>query len=64
MSENNEFIGIDELAQRLGVPVRTIYSWRVQGKGPRSATFGKHVRYRRADVDEWIEQQFDHPRSA
>lgn len=54
-----EWIGIEELASELGVPVRTIYAWRVKGTGPRGATFGKHVRFRRSDVDAWIEHKYD-----
>jgi len=58
----DQWIGIDELAKELGVPVRTVYAWRVKGKGPRGATFGKHVRFRRSDVDAWIVDQYDpHP---
>lgn len=59
-----EWLTIEELANELDVPVRTVYAWRVKGTGPRGATFGRHVRFRRSDVDAWIEQQFDQPRSA
>lgn len=58
-----EWIGIEQLAQELGVPVRTIYAWRCRGQGPRGATFGRHVRFRRADVEAWIQQQYDGPRT-
>ncbi len=54
-----EWIGVEALAAELGVPVRTIYSWRTKGKGPRAATFGKHLRFRREDVDAWCEAQLD-----
>lgn len=60
----SEWIGIEQLAAELGVPVRTIYTWRSTGKGPRGAVFGKHVRFRRADVDAWIETRFDAPAGA
>lgn len=58
---DNEWLGIEDLAKELGVPVRTIYSWRTgkNKRGPRAATFGKHLRFRRADVDAWIEAQMD-----
>lgn len=59
-----DWIGIVQLAEEIGVPVRTIYNWRSKGYGPRGATFGKHVRFRRCDVERWIEQQFDRPRPA
>ncbi len=58
-----DWIGIEQLAEEIGVPVRTIYAWRSKGKGPRGATFGKHVRFKREDVDAWAEQQMD-PRPA
>lgn len=55
----DEWIGVEELASELGVPVRTIYSWRSKGKGPRAATFGKHLRFRRGEVDAWCAAQMD-----
>ena len=60
----DEWIGIEQLAKELGVPVRTIYAWRTKRTGPRGATFGKHVRFRRSDVEQWIEAQSDPLRDA
>jgi excisionase family DNA binding protein len=54
-----EWIGIEDLARELGVPVKTIYAWRYRGIAPRGATFGRHVRFRRSDVDAWIERRYD-----
>ena len=48
-----------ELARQIGVPVKTLYNWRANGKGPRAIRVGKHLRYRAADVDAWLEQQAD-----
>lgn len=59
MGTATEWIGVEDLARELGVPVRTIYAWRSKGRGPRGATFGKHVRFRRADVEAWIESRLD-----
>jgi excisionase family DNA binding protein len=53
------WIGPEQLAEELGVPLRTIYAWRSTGKGPRAARFGKHLRFARVDVDAWTEQQKD-----
>jgi excisionase family DNA binding protein len=39
----------------LGVPVGTLANWRYQGKGPRFVKVGRHVRYRRSDVEAWLE---------
>lgn len=54
-----QWIGVEALAAELGVPMRTVYAWRSKGKGPRAATFGKHLRFRRCDVDAWAESQLD-----
>lgn len=45
------------LADYLGVPLATVYQWNSRGTGPKRIRIGKHVRYRRADVDAWCEEQ-------
>lgn len=42
----------DEVAGVLGVPA----NWRYQGRGPAFVKVGRHVRYRRRDVDAWIDR--------
>jgi excisionase family DNA binding protein len=44
-----------ELAGYLGVPVATLYGWRYKGSGPRSIKVGRHLRYRRGDVEAWLD---------
>lgn len=56
---DREWISIPELAEHLGVPVRTIRSWRARGEGPTGVVFGRAVRFHRKDVDAWIQQQRD-----
>ncbi|MGY1692314.1 helix-turn-helix transcriptional regulator [Geodermatophilus sp. SYSU D01105] len=48
---------VSDLASYLGVPTATIYSWNSRGLGPKRYRVGKYVRYRRADVDTWIDEQ-------
>lgn len=43
-----------ELAAYLGVPVATIYRWRSLGEGPVGCRVGRHVRYRREDIEAWL----------
>jgi excisionase family DNA binding protein len=43
------------LAEMLGVPLGTIYRWNHRGDGPLPLHIGRHVRYRVADVESWIE---------
>ena len=52
-------MSLGDVADYLGVPVRTVYSWRATGKGPRGFRVGKYVRYKASDVDAWLERQAD-----
>lgn len=55
MGTTTKWLGVEDLAEELGVPVRTVYAWNHAKTGPRFARFGKYVRYRRDDVERWIE---------
>lgn len=48
-----------ELATREKLPVATLAQWGSQGKGPKYAKFGRHVRYRLSDVIAWENAQFN-----
>jgi predicted DNA-binding transcriptional regulator AlpA len=49
-------------ARYLGVSEGVLRLWRSQGKGPRHFKAGeKLVRYRRADLDSWIEARLSAP---
>jgi excisionase family DNA binding protein len=50
-------LSVRELAAYLGVPVSTIYDWRSRGLGPVAHRFGKHVKFARSDVAEWLAAQ-------
>ena len=50
---------LDEVAAYTQLPKNTLYKMRSQGHGPRAARLGKHLRYRKADVDAWITSQLD-----
>ncbi|WP_395695054.1 helix-turn-helix transcriptional regulator [Nocardioides sp.] len=50
-----DFLTTEELAAYLKVPVPTVRAWRHNGTGPKGIRLGRHVRYRRTDVDRWIE---------
>jgi predicted DNA-binding transcriptional regulator AlpA len=53
-----------ELADRVGVPLATLYYWRAYKKGPRAMRIGKYVRYRMEDVLAWEQSQLEPLRSA
>jgi excisionase family DNA binding protein len=48
---------VHELAAYLGIPISTVYDWRVHGKGPTAYRFGKHLKFAVSDVRAWIAQQ-------
>lgn len=54
MSESEDrWLTRAEAADRLRLPVKTLAKWASDGTGPPYARFGKHVRYRLADVIDW-----------
>jgi predicted DNA-binding transcriptional regulator AlpA len=46
---------VDAVAEWLGLRPGTLRYWRHVHRGPRSLTVGGAVRYRRADIEEWLE---------
>lgn len=50
-----------ELADELRIPLATIYQWRHRGDGPVGHRIGRHVRYRRQNIEHWLVQQRDAP---
>jgi hypothetical protein len=53
-----------EVAAEIRKPVKTLAEWRSRGIGPRYYTVGRDVRYRWADVDEWLAGQVNEPTPA
>jgi len=51
-------LSVEDLAALLGVPIGTVYAWNHKGVGPRRVHLGKHVRFRRSDVDGWLDAQY------
>lgn len=54
---SSRLLSTEEVARILTVPVATLYCWRYKGTGPKAFRVGKHLRYRLADVLEWLEWQ-------
>jgi excisionase family DNA binding protein len=46
---------VPEVADYLGVPVRTLYQWRTKRCGPPGRRVGRYVRYRPEDVEAWLD---------
>ncbi len=54
MESFDRLLTVEDLAEYLGVPVATLYAWRYHRQGPPGFRVGRHVRYRWADIEEWI----------
>ncbi len=59
----DELMSPQGVAEFLGLPVGTIYRWRQHGEGPIGYRVGRHVRYKRSEVERWLDGQAD-PRTA
>jgi predicted DNA-binding transcriptional regulator AlpA len=44
-NERDHLWSVADVATFLGVPKKTIYSWRTTGKGPKGFRVGKHLRW-------------------
>lgn len=60
----SDYLSDRDLADELGIPERTPGQWRYLGRGPAFIKVGRHVRYRRADVDAWLASNTHQPAGA
>ncbi len=49
----NEYLSFNDIADDLGVPVRTVYFLNQQGKAPRAIKIGRTFRVSRMDYESW-----------
>ncbi|HJN39335.1 MAG TPA: helix-turn-helix domain-containing protein [Chloroflexota bacterium] len=57
---DNQLLSVGQLAELLGVPARTIHAWRYRRTAPPGIRLGKHLRFRRSDVEAWIDEHRSH----
>lgn len=50
----SDFMTVTELAAYLSVTKSTVYHWNHTGEGPTRCYAGRHVRYWRQDVIDWL----------
>ncbi len=55
-----ELLTIKEAAAYLQVSEETLRKWRAQGAGPPVAKLGRHLRYRKDALDQWVKEQESH----
>ncbi|MBI1758266.1 MAG: helix-turn-helix domain-containing protein, partial [Actinobacteria bacterium] len=49
----NRLWGVQDVADYLGVPPKTLYQWRSARYGPPARRVGKYLRYKPDDVVAW-----------
>lgn len=54
-----QLLTIEETAEQLRAPVSTLRYWRHMKKGPRAARIGGRLMYRQADLENWLNDQFN-----
>jgi len=57
MATNTPFLDSDQAAEYLGLKRTTLEAWRTRGSGPRFVKLGRLVKYRRSDLDAFIESR-------
>ena len=55
--EGSEWLTPVELSEEIKIPLQTLYGWRRGGTGPPAHRIGRHLRYRRSDVETWLADQ-------
>jgi predicted DNA-binding transcriptional regulator AlpA len=56
---------MDQAAEYLAIPKATLYTWRSRpgsggaNGGPRAVKIGGMIRFRRSDLDSWLEQYLE-----
>lgn len=58
MSNPNDIMTLEEVAEYLRLKPQTIYTWAQEKKIP-AAKIGKEWRFRRAVIDKWFDQHMD-----
>lgn len=54
MNLDEPFMTTADVARLLNVATSTVRCWRYTGTGPQAYQVGKHLRYRRSDVEAWL----------
>jgi predicted DNA-binding transcriptional regulator AlpA len=51
----DRLLTLEEVADFLAVPVRTLYTWRYRGEGPPVLKVGRHLRYDPVALRRWLD---------
>ena len=59
---DSNVLSLQQASQYVGVSQAALRTWKRQGKGPAFFRAGKLLKFRRSDLDAWIEAQLVEPR--
>ena len=54
---HHDWLSPADMVTDYGIPLTTSYYWRRTGGGPAVYKVGRRLKYKRADVEAWIEAQ-------
>lgn len=54
-----QLLTLPQVAERLQVPLKTLYAMRSKQTAPRGIRVGRHIRVRESDLDAWLEAHAD-----
>lgn len=54
-----ELMTLEEVSAEYRIPRPTLRYWRARGTGPKSFKVGRRVRYRREDVEAFIDKAYE-----
>lgn len=60
MTDN--LLTLPEVAERLRIPLSSLYDMRTRGTAPPGIRVGRSVRVRASDLERWLEAHTDEPR--
>jgi excisionase family DNA binding protein len=55
--DSEALMTVDDLSAMLRIPKSTVYAWSYRRVGPPGIRVGRHLRFRRGDVIEWLRGQ-------
>ena len=55
-SGHGNYVSLAELAAQLKVSAQTIYDLRSKGRGPRGFRVGTQLRFRKSEIDAWVQR--------
>jgi excisionase family DNA binding protein len=61
--ERDALLGEVQAAKLLNLSTRTLQAWRIKGCGPVFVRAGRAIRYRKKDLDAWVDSITVHTKS-